>query len=117
MNYDYVGAPFNRDAPWRKSLPMTDEYDVGNGGLSLRRKSKMLEILNNKVKKSNEDTYFSYYQPLNKPPTKLAQEFSIEGTFYEKPFCIHKCWKYISKEQLDILINMYPDIQKLINLQ
>ena len=38
MNYDYVGAPFNRNFNWRRNYPLTDFYDVGNGGLSLRRK-------------------------------------------------------------------------------
>ena len=57
LNYDYVGAP------WNNKL-------VGNGGLSIRKKSKMLEIINienkkkrfylmDKNKNINEDGFFS----------------------------------------------------------
>jgi hypothetical protein len=117
MNYDYVGAPYDRNLGWRKSLPMTDHYDVGNGGLSLRRKSKIIEILNNKKKYSNEDTYFSFYENINKPSTKLAQEFSIETTFYDKPFGIHKIWKYLNEKDLSKMTSLYPEIKTLIELQ
>lgn len=118
MNYDYVGAPFNRNFNWRRNYPLTDFYDVGNGGLSLRKKSKMSEILkNNKMKNENEDTYFAYYTNINKPPTIKAQEFSIESTFYDKPFGIHKIWSYLSNDELKKLIDLYPQIQTLIDLQ
>jgi hypothetical protein len=118
MNYDYVGAPFNRNLKWRKSLPNTDFYDVGNGGLSLRRKSKMLEILNNnKMKNKNEDIYFAYYHNIKKPNVKKAQEFSIETTYYDKPFGIHKIWSYLSENELKKLIDLYQQIQTLIDLQ
>lgn len=117
MNYDYVGAPFDRNAGWRRSLPMTDNYDVGNGGLSLRRKSKMLEILDNKKKFTNEDTYFSYYDNIKKPNAQIAQEFSIETTFYDKPFGIHKIWNYLNEKDLSKLISVYPEIKTLIELQ
>jgi hypothetical protein len=67
MNYDYVGAPFNTKFKWLQKYPKTDFYNVGNGGLSLRRKSKMMEILlNNKLKNINEDTYFAFYKNFNK---------------------------------------------------
>ena len=118
MSYDYVGAPFNRNFNWRRNYPLTDFYDVGNGGLSLRRKSKMLEILkNNKMKNENEDTYFAYYKNINKSSTIKAQEFSIESTFYDKPFGIHKIWSYLSNDELKKLTDLYPQIQTLIDLQ
>jgi hypothetical protein len=40
IDYDYVGAP------WPKDLEI-NEYNVGNGGFSLRTKSIMIKILNN----------------------------------------------------------------------
>ena len=45
--YDYVGAPWTwKHPPWRAPQENpTAEDAVGNGGLSLRRKTKMLEIL------------------------------------------------------------------------
>ena len=119
MIYDYVGAPFNRNQNWRKCTPYTDFYDVGNGGLSLRKKSKMLEIIKNRNHEEDkgEDTFFSYYKNINKPCTNKAQEFSIETTFYEEPFGLHRVWSYLTKEQLNYLINLYPEIKTLIDLQ
>ena len=119
MSYDYVGAPFNRNQKWRRRTPQTDFYDVGNGGLSLRRKSKMIEIINTRNHKEDkgEDTFFSYYKNINKPCTSKAQEFSIETTYYEMPFGIHKIWDYLSKEDVNKLINIYPEIKTLILLQ
>jgi hypothetical protein len=110
LDYDYVGAPW--------------EYDkkVGNGGLSLRKKSKMLEIIKSKgLKEDNEDIYFSCNIDknisYNVPAFTKAQLFSVETMFYENPFGIHNCWHYIKPELLTLLINKYPEIQELINLQ
>jgi hypothetical protein len=107
--YDYVGAP------WTNGV-------VGNGGLSLRRKSKMIEICDkvpkNFINHSNEDLYFSYQNiiPLNKPSFQDAQLFSVETVFHEKSFGIHAPWKHLNKYELDFLIKRYPEIQTLIDL-
>lgn len=62
MEYDYVGAPW------------PDKRNGGNGGLSLRKKSKMLSIVNDKNYSLNnpqsfyhEDGYFCGYPNLNVP--------------------------------------------------
>lgn len=107
--YDYVGAP------WTNGV-------VGNGGLSLRRKSKMIEICDkvpqNFINHSNEDLYFSYQNivALNKPSFQDAQLFSVETVFHEKSFGIHAPWKHLNKYELDFLIKRYPEIQTLIDL-
>ena len=52
LKYDYVGAPWIH-------LP---NMNGGNGGFSLRKKSKMLEIISkNKYNNENEDVYFSKF--------------------------------------------------------
>ena len=101
MNYDYVGAP------WIDG--------VGNGGLSLRRKSKMLEILKNKIYTtgSNEDAYFITYENINKPSIEEAKNFSVETVFYDKSFGVHNPWHYISYVNIHIIKNHIP---KLIEL-
>ena len=55
LEYDYVGAP------WHFPTIRHTWLKVGNGGLSLRKKSKMLEILTSKVHDGiePEDTFFS----------------------------------------------------------
>lgn len=109
LGYDYVGAP------WIDGV-------VGNGGLSLRRKSKMIEVCekvpSNYVNHNHEDIYFAYQDivPLNKPIFKEAQTFSVETVFHEKSFGIHACWKYLNKYEMEYLINRYSDIKTLIEL-
>jgi len=108
LNFDYVGAP------WKHGI-------VGNGGLSLRKKNKMLEILQSKpLENINEDAFFSFNIKssikYNVPDNIFAQKFSVETVFYDKPFGIHNCWRYITKEQCEFLKNTYPEINELILL-
>jgi hypothetical protein len=109
-DYDYVGAPWNNN-------------HVGNGGLSLRKKNKMLEIIDSKgYICMHEDDYFSYgIDPkinYHVPSYEIAKLFSVETVFYDKPFGIHNCWRdlYLPKEQADFLLNKYPDINELAEL-
>jgi hypothetical protein len=107
LKYDYVGAPW-------------PSYQVGNGGLSLRKKSKMIEICENVSPDFvfNEDNYFSCQNVvhLDRPSFEEAQKFSVETIFHEKSFGIHAPWKHLTKYQMDFLINKYPDILTLMKL-
>ena len=111
LEYDYVGAPWI----WNNA--------VGNGGLSLRKKSKMLEILHSKgyLPNINEDIFFSHNIDAkinyNVPDYTKAKMFSVETLFYDSPFGVHNCWIHLNKANLDFLTIKYPDIKKLINLQ
>lgn len=79
LQYDYIGAPW-----WYK-----DDYNVGNGGFSLRSK-KLLDILENDIYVTEfhpEDhcicrVYGSYLKEkgIKFAPEKLASKFSIEGS-------------------------------------
>lgn len=110
LQYDYVGAP------WRGCNL------VGNGGLSIRKKSKMLEIIRKKgYVVENEDTYFSlnidsniHY---NVPNGEIASKFSVETLYNDSPFGIHNCWNHLFKHETKYLIEKYPEIQRLIDLQ
>ena len=109
LEYDYVGAP------WISK-------QVGNGGLSLRKKSKMLEIIRSKGHiHTHEDVYFSLnIHPnisFNVPTFSEAKQFSVETVFYDSPFGIHRCWGYLNPEDMMALTNKYSDILELINLQ
>ena len=77
----------------------------------------MLEIIKKNKQISNEDTFFAYYADINKPCSKSSQEFSIETTFYDKSFGIHKIWCYLPNDKINQLIVIYPDIKILIELQ
>lgn len=124
MDYDYVGAPWND--------LIIGNNGVGNGGLSLRRKSKMVELLKYKKianhKKFNnnygnylpEDRFFNgdYTKDninINLPTTEQASEFSVEGIYNEAPFGVHKPWLWLSPKELNKLKYLYPELKILIN--
>lgn len=105
LKYDYVGAPWPHE-------PRDNGHKVGNGGFSLRKKSKMLEIMD---KESNiglpEDVFFSCTTtvPLYKPSVDEAKLFAVEHIFSEKTFACHQPW-HLKNE----LIKYYPEIRRLI---
>ncbi len=87
IHYDYVGAP------WRTG-------GVGNGGFSLRRKSKLLEIVEKcpPNPEANEDGFFSEGCAAAKasiPSSKEAEEFSIESIYAPRSFGVHKAWHHL----------------------
>lgn len=89
MDYDYVGAP---NPEW-----------VGNGGLSLRKKSKMLEIINNHSRspEENEDVFFTKIDNnLNIPNVDTANRFSNEKIYSENSFGVHKPWNYLTENEI-----------------
>ena len=106
LQYEYVGAPWNFN------------NQVGNGGVSLRNKSKMLEIIAKQGPiRCNEDIYFSRYQNCKKPTAAEAREFAVETIFYKEPFALHNCWNHISKEDLEYYKKTVPGLTELIKLQ
>lgn len=115
LDYDYVGAPWNKTFKWAEQF----NY-VGNGGLSLRKKSKMLELIKNvdiNSSNQNEDTFFSKNQKgifVKKPEYEIAKKFSMETVFSDTTFGCHSAWKYIDR---NLLYSKYPNIKKLIELQ
>jgi len=106
LEYQYVGAP------WRNGK-------VGNGGLSLRKKSKMIEIIDKvNVDNQNEDLFFSQQDQVDMyiPNFYKAKKFSVETVFSESPFGVHNCYNYLDKDKLNFLISKYPDINELRRL-
>lgn len=115
IGYDYVGAPWGA------------MNFHGNGGLSLRKKSKMLEILDKYLSiygysaTDNEDMIFSGYVfekdriplEMNKPTYEEAKEFSVETVFYEEPFGIHAFFKHMQDDLCNKLYEKYPELKIL----
>lgn len=84
ISYIYVGAP------WIK--PKEGKL-VGNGGLSFRKKSKMLEITNSYLNSDieMEDIYFcKYLKEEELPDIEIAKQFSVEDVEYDNPLGIHQ---------------------------
>lgn len=122
LEYDYVGSPW-------ENVKM-----VGNGGLSLRRKSKMIEICeyymemmkDKKVKEemmkfldeNNEDVMISLQKTIyiNTPIFKDAVYFGMETIYNDKSFGIHCIWKHFTEEEMTKILKNYPEIKILIDL-
>lgn len=106
LKYDYVGAP----------IQQSENNWVGNGGLSLRKKSKMLEIINNEPYQNiPEDLFFSLPNNVSiyKPSVNEAKYFSVEGFFNEVSFGCHQIW---INHRYDELCEMYPEAKELCRL-
>jgi GR25 family glycosyltransferase involved in LPS biosynthesis len=121
LSYDYVGGPFKWDC--------VKPINVGNGGLSLRSKSIMKEIIKrgppcdfksesgfvNRYKKRNnldmypEDIYFPQsMQTLNIGricPYQLALSFASEQIFTPNAFGMHCLW--FCNKKWDVIVKQY----------
>ena len=110
LGYDYVGSPFVNC--YKMVLA---EEQVGNGGLSLRSKSKMLEVLNrvklnlndyssfilayskkSKLEFIPEDIFFSQnmqnYHIGNVAPYNISLKFGINTVYSNDCFGMHAMW-------------------------
>ena len=119
LQYDYVGAPWKKNQIYGNIIL---DNQIGNGGLSLRRKTKMLEIIDkcyyNKNGEYNEDIYFSFGCNdiiINKPSYNEALIFSIEQLYNNKSFGIHKSWFYQNKNT-DLLNKQCKNYNQLVYL-
>jgi len=106
IKYDYVGAPLAKEI-------------VGNGGLSLRRKSKMLEIID-KCKYTNQPEDIFFCMPcnevsLNKPSYEEAKEFGVEIIYHPNSFGVHKLWR-LKKDDIVSKNKYCTGVKKLIEL-
>lgn len=110
IEYDYVGAPWPRSS-------LRESCNVGNGGFSLRKKSKMLEIIKSRTYpfQSPEDLFYciNHTVPLYKPTWEKAKLFSIESIYSPRTFGFHKAWRYSS---LTLLEEQFPGIGELKKL-
>jgi len=105
--YSYVGAPWRNNVNW---FEMTD--GIGNGGLSLRRKSYMLSIIENYNKENNifnknEDvTIGKMCKQMNLPmPTyEHACCFSMEMVMNNDPIGMHN--PHFNEDQIKHLLTV-----------
>jgi hypothetical protein len=100
LEWDYIGAPI-------KNVP-----DVQNGGLSLRSKSVMLNILKNTNFAANyttEDTFFCRnIKRFGKlAPNNIARQFSVETIFALGSLGYHAINKYLNNNQCKTIKEQY----------
>jgi hypothetical protein len=90
LQYDYIGAPW--DFPW---FPFTRQYSVGNGGFSLRTRSKTLALLALIPYDKNTPEDVWYAQNMHRvngsiPSVEIAKTFAVESVYYERPLGVHR---------------------------
>jgi hypothetical protein len=98
FNYSYVGAPwtgFPNDYPDNPHIRVGNKL-VGNGGFSLRKVSRMIEVCskyNNKPKKLGEDVHITNCLREDEiPNVELAKQFSVEWVHHNDPVGLHQVW-------------------------
>jgi uncharacterized protein DUF5672 len=90
LQYDYVGAP------WDPSWFAFSKVDlVGNGGFSLRSRSKILALIANLPydRKMPEDVWYALnLRRVNASiaPVNVAKTFAVESVYYERPLGVHR---------------------------
>lgn len=94
-NYDYIGAP------WLvcEYIPTKERDFIGNGGFSLRRTNKMLEIIKNHKWDENyewhEDLFFTKKYPnieVIKPDYETAKQFCVDEIYSPITMACHRPW-------------------------
>lgn len=108
LEYDYVGAPHH--SLWYSFLEWKPQrfFEVGNGGLSLRRRSMMLRCLEKvpieKAKYFHEDIYFVHQvvsQGGKIPKPEKASRFAFQHLYTDVlPF---GCHKYLPEKWLELI--------------
>jgi hypothetical protein len=119
LKYDLVGAPW--DFPHNSNHAL--KGIVGNGGFTLRKKSRMLEILkacpypHNDKSFSSENVYFTHCDKvtLNRPSFEEAKKFASETVIDSESFGLHKPW--VHHKNIDELESIFPGIKELYDLQ
>ena len=98
-HFDYIGGYWGNT-----EYPLDTEYPaVMNGGLSIRKKQFMLDIINNNLESYLKnggnpcEDYFVSSQVKNKPTSREVRNFSIDCGYIspldmKAPFAVHKPW-------------------------
>ena len=89
LQYDFIGAP------WDPSWFGPSEHLVGNGGFSLRSRSKILALLALIPYDSRIPEDVWYAQNLHRvngsiPSIEIAKTFSVESMYYARPLGVHR---------------------------
>lgn len=119
MKYDYVGAPWVSPISCPGNIAANSRVSVGNGGLSFRKRSKLVKALKtlNLENPGNEDIIISCLGArgdLITPPFELARSFSVETVFHEAPFGVHKPWPYQGKNEMQALTKTCPEVDSIL---
>lgn len=105
LQYDYVAAAWRKEdvSPWCRY----------GGGVSLRKKSVMLQICSecnvNSQLIPNESIFFSIMLNLQSgryhlPELSVALRFAVERCYQDHPFALHKTWQFVPHKRLENIL-------------
>ncbi|EPE26161.1 hypothetical protein GLAREA_02073 [Glarea lozoyensis ATCC 20868] len=121
LEYDWIGAPWSPTAQFG-----------GNGGLSLRKVSKIVQILEKKKRENTgmpfEDEWLS--RELNSLPgakmatADISKTFSVESVWDETPLGYHIGWMGVhhpqiwdNKDQVDHILKYCPEVKIILGMK
>lgn len=118
LGYDWIGAPWPVSADWNPLLRLG--LLVGNGGLSLRRRSAMLDCCVPRTHRREHIEDFHFLRCLEAhrvASIEHAELFSAEGYFSvsnkKPPLGVHKTYAYITGENRTHLHELCPESKLL----
>jgi len=105
--YDYIGAPWTKKNIKSFSIPR----NIGNGGFSLRRRDKMMQIIEACPYKKGlaEDVYFAHgFDTVGGklPSIRIKKGFSVEQIYFNKPLGVHAPWLAFDDKKLGRLFEL-----------
>ncbi|KAL8714314.1 MAG: hypothetical protein Q9220_001645 [cf. Caloplaca sp. 1 TL-2023] len=111
LGYDFIGALI-------QSKPLKNF----NGGLSIRNREKMLEVVNRSIRQPNtqfEDQWFverlrELPWGANLPSVEVAAAFAVESVWHDRPFGVHQVSRW-HPEKLEELKLWCPEYQLAVD--
>ncbi|KAG4425882.1 hypothetical protein IFR04_001089 [Cadophora malorum] len=121
LQWDWIGAPWSKTAAYG-----------GNGGLSLRKVSKIMDVLGNKTRRHGdgalEDLWLAqrlHEMPGNMmPAANVSKTFSVESVWDETPLGYHIGWLGVHHEQIwddqsqvDHIMEYCPEVKIILGMK
>ena len=115
LSFDFVGAPWiHRHACQASNAKVA----VGNGGLSIRSRAKMLQLYEHAVPaqlQPDEDVHIGCAcadksLQMVCADVEHAAAFSVESIFHPAPVGVHKPWVHLDSHQLRTLATNCPEL-------
>jgi Protein of unknown function (DUF5672) len=121
LEWDWVGAPWSNTAPY-----------AGNGGLSLRKVSKILKVLEREQRKHGDGRLEDQWlvdaihalEGHHMPNATIAKHFSVESVWDDKPLGYHIGWMGVhhgqiwdDQAQVDHIMKYCPEIKLILGMK
>ncbi|KAH7364703.1 hypothetical protein BKA65DRAFT_473014 [Rhexocercosporidium sp. MPI-PUGE-AT-0058] len=121
LQWDWIGAPWSKTATYG-----------GNGGLSLRKVSKIMDVLREKTRGHGDGALEDLWmvQRLHEleesvmPGANISKTFSVESVWDERPLGYHIGWLGVHHEQIwddqsqvDHIMEYCPEVKMILGMK